>query len=224
MITDMINIFAADTSQLSLRDVLLSFLVALTLSIMVYVSYGISHSCHSFSARFSKYLVMLSLISALVINVVGGGIGISLAAIGIFSLMRVKETVNDTGNSAYILWSMAIGICCGVKQYTVAVIGSSIIFVFSALLENVRENENYVLVIKGNLDSMQIIEDIVNDIDFDNLQLKVKNTDSDGVEYIFEITENIMNNDKSIRLEKLLWRTKGVSDIRFLRQGGQYAK
>lgn len=223
MDTAMIKFFSADTAALSLRDILLNFLVALILSVMVYVSYGMSHSGSAYSAKFNKYTAMLALITALVINVVGGGIGISLAALGIFSLLRVKETENDAGNSAYILWSLAIGICCGVKQYTIAVIGSCVIFVFAAILENVRENDCYILVIKGTLDGMQLIEDIVLRMNFENLRLKVKNTNSNGVEYIFELSENIMNNDKSIRLEKLLWSTKRVSDIRFLRQGEQYA-
>lgn len=220
-----INLFSTDTAALSLRDVLLNFIVALILSIMVYVSYSMSHSGAQYSAKFNKYLAMLVLITALVINVVGGGIGISLAALGIFSMLRVNQNENDTGNTAYILWSIAIGICCGVRQYTVAVIGSSVIFIFAAVLESAREyskkKDSYILYIlaeNGSQESMQSIEDIVLNIDFDNLKLNTKWASSEGVEYIFELSENILNNDKSIKLENLLWSIDGVSEVKFIRQ------
>lgn len=212
----LINLFSSDLAALPLSEVLLNFLAAVVLSLIVYVSYSMTHGSADYSAKFNKYLAMIAPITALIINVIGGGIGISLAVLGIFSILRINQSF-DIGKTAYILWSIAIGICCGVRQYTIAVVGSSVIFVFAAILENVRENESYILVINGSLENMQFIEDIVANVYFNKIKLKAKKANSHGVEYIYYLPETIMDNDKSIRLEKLLCSTEGVY-IRFIRQ------
>jgi len=126
-----IKFLSVDTVQ-SLKDILLNFLIVLILSVLVYASYSMSYPSMKFGTKFYKNLTMISLITALIISVAGGSFSILLAALAIYLLLGDN---NDIQKSAYILWSVAIGISCGVRQYLVAVIGSAVIFLFTVVLE-----------------------------------------------------------------------------------------
>lgn len=100
----LMNYFAANTGALTLEDMVLNFLVAVVLGAVIYLSYRISHSGAAYSARFNVSLLMLTLVTTLVMNVIGNNIALSLGMVGALSIVRFRTAIKDPRDTAYIFW------------------------------------------------------------------------------------------------------------------------
>lgn len=189
----LINYFSSNTGALTLEDILLNFLIASVLSTVIYLSYRLSHSGASYSARFNVTLVMLTLVTTLVMNVIGNNIALSLGMVGALSIVRFRTAIKDTRDTAYIFWCIAIGICCGVSEYMMAGIGTCVIFLLMMLFGAVKSNERYLLVIRGHRKEIVQIEKLVDEKFKGTARLRVSNTAKDNVEYIYELSEKMLN-------------------------------
>ena len=110
--------------SLSIQNVILNFVAACILSLMIYISYRVSHSGAVYSRKFNVSLVMLALVTTLVMNVIGNNIALSLGMVGALSIVRFRTAIKDPRDTAYIFWAIAIGITCGVSDYIMAGIGT----------------------------------------------------------------------------------------------------
>lgn len=122
------NAVTASEGALTITDVLINFLAACIISILIYISYRLSHSGAIYSKRFNVSLIMLVLVTTLVMNVIGNNIALSLGMVGALSIVRFRTAIKDPRDTAYIFWAIAVGICCGVSDYLIAGIGTFIIF------------------------------------------------------------------------------------------------
>lgn len=66
------------TNGLTIMDVLINFLAASMIACLIYISYKVSHSGPVYSERFNVSIVMLTLVTTLVMNVIGNNIALSL--------------------------------------------------------------------------------------------------------------------------------------------------
>ena len=108
------------TQGLTLQDVFINFAAAAVIACLIYISYKVSHSGAVYSERFNVSLVMLTLITTLVMNVIGNNIALSLGMVGALSIVRFRTAIKDPRDTAYIFWAIAVGICCGVSDYLIA--------------------------------------------------------------------------------------------------------
>lgn len=189
----LMNYFASNAGALTLEDILLNFLIASVLAVVIYLSYRFGHSGASYSARFNVSIVMLTLVTTLVMNVIGNNIALSLGMVGALSIVRFRTAIKDPRDTAYIFWAIAVGICCGVSEYIIAGIGTTVIFLFLMLFGAVKSNERYLLVIRGDRKETEKIETLVDDKFKGTAKLRVNNTVKDTVEYIYEISEKTLN-------------------------------
>ena len=122
------------SGSLTLQNVILNFVAACILSFLIYISYRVSHSGAVYSRKFNVSLVMLTLVTTLVMNVIGNNIALSLGMVGALSIVRFRTAIKDPRDTAYIFWAIAVGITCGVSDYLIAGIGTFVIFVFLIIL------------------------------------------------------------------------------------------
>lgn len=183
------NYLVANTGALTLEDVLLNFLVAAVISAVIFLSYRISHSGAAYSARFNVSLVMLTLVTTLVMNVIGNNIALSLGMVGALSIVRFRTAIKDPRDTAYIFWCIAVGICCGVSEYLISSVGTAVIFCFMLIFGFVRSNERYLIVLRGRAECGEEVERLMNDKFSGKARLRVHNAASDGEEYIYEVSE-----------------------------------
>ena len=147
---EMINYLVTSTGALTIQDVLLNFLTAAVIGSVIYLSYRISHSGAAYSARFNVSLVMLTLVTTLVMNVIGNNIALSLGMVGALSIVRFRTAIKDPRDTVYIFWCIAVGICCGVSEYLIAGVGTAVIFGMMLIFGFVQNNERYLLIFRGN--------------------------------------------------------------------------
>lgn len=216
------NSLATSTGALSLTDVLINFLAAAIISILLYVSYKISHSGPVYSRRFNVSLIMLVMITTLIMNVIGNNIALSLGMVGALSIVRFRTAIKDPRDTAYIFWAIAIGVCCGVSDYLIAGIGSVIIFLFLIFFGFVKDNERIMVVIKMEASAVDVVESKMNSLFEGGAIMRLSNTsvtESAG-EAIYEISDQQLKKAEQINgsCVKVLSSIEGVHAISLVRQ------
>ena len=207
---------------LTLGDVIINFLAACVISILIYISYRLSHTGAVYSRKFNVSLIMLVLVTTLVMNVIGNNIALSLGMVGALSIVRFCTAIKDPRDAAYIFWAIAVGICCGVSDYLIAGIGTFIIFLFLALFGMVRDNERIMIVIRMESKAVEAVENAMISLFEGKAVLRVDNhsVEDNNAEVIYEVSDKMMNaaQKKNGMCSKLISAIEGVKSVSFVRQ------
>lgn len=218
----LLNYFSANTGALTLQDVILNFLVAVALGAVIYLSYRISHSGAAYSARFNVSLLMLTLVTTLVMNVIGNNIALSLGMVGALSIVRFRTAIKDPRDTAYIFWGIAVGICCGVSEYVMAGVGTLIIFLTLIFFGAVKSNERYLLIIRCPQDKAREVEIMVESRFNGQARLRVDNSTAENAEYIYELSEKMVNKvKKQGNIPDMFYKTKLVTAVNLVCQNDE---
>lgn len=192
----LINYLVTSTGALTIEDILLNFFVAAVIGLVIFLSYRISHGGAAYSARFNVSLVMLTLVTTLVMNVIGNNVALSLGMVGALSIVRFRTAIKDPRDTAYIFWCVAVGICCGVSEYMIAGIGTAVIFGLMLAFGLVHSNERYLIILRGQAGCDTEIERMVEKKFHHGARLRVHNISASGCEYIYEVSEQQLNKAK----------------------------
>ena len=151
------NNLITTSGALTLTDVIINFLAACIISVLIYISYKISHSGALYSQRFNVSLVMLTLVTTLVMNVIGNNIALSLGMVGALSIVRFRTAIKDSRDTVYIFWTIIVGICCGVGDYMVALIGSAVTFIVLFILGCIKNDNRMLIIVRGSRNKQSIV-------------------------------------------------------------------
>ena len=121
-------------SDMTPQQILMNIIVAALLGFFIFISYAISHRGTIYSKKFNASLVILTVLTGTVMTVIGNNIALSLGMVGALSIVRFRTAIKDSRDTVYIFWAIIIGICCGVGDYLVAAIGSTVVFVVILIL------------------------------------------------------------------------------------------
>ena len=179
-------------ATLNIQEIFLSFVVALILGGMIFIAYRFSHSNVMYNGRFNVSLVMLTLITTLVMNVIGNNVALSLGMVGALSIVRFRTAIKDPRDTTYIFWCIAVGICCGVQSFMLAFIGSGFIFMAMLILGAIKSNNRYLLIVEVDQKDMSALEKEITVYYQGKAVLSVQNSSASTVEYIYEISEKLM--------------------------------
>lgn len=216
------------TEGLTLGEMVINFAAAALIACLIYISYRVSHSGAVYSERFNVSLVMLTLITTLVMNVIGHNIALSLGMVGALSIVRFRTAIKDPRDTAYIFWAIAVGICCGVSDYMIAAVGSAVIFGFLLLFGFVRNNERIMIIINCSIEAEEEIEAQMSVLFDGKALLRVHNVSLEGnsSEYIYEISDKSMRRSENANgsLPKNISRIQGIFNISIVRQDDEISQ
>ena len=210
----------AEQGALSIPQMLLNFSAACVLCLVLFISYGLSHSTVVYSRRFAVSLVQMTLVTTMVMCVIGNNIALSLGMVGALSIIRFRTAIKDSRDATYIFWAIGIGICCGVSDYITATIGSAFIFVVLVLFGSVRDNERILLILHTDGENQEQLNNLIRLIFAGKAKLRVYQSTGGNAEVIYEISDRLLKRAEAKggsvvpRLEKL----RGVNSISFMRQ------
>lgn len=176
---------------LNIEEVIWHILASAVLGGCIYLSYYVTHAGTVYSRKFNTSLLTLTVLTATVMTVIGNNIALSLGMVGALSIVRFRTAVKDSRDATYIFWTIVVGICCGVGDYTVAIAGSSVVFLILLLLGRVRNDNRMLLVIRGPKSEEQRIEAIIFQGFGGKASLRVKNTTQESVELIYEMARKV---------------------------------
>lgn len=216
------NYLMTNTGALTLEDVLMNFFIAALIGGVIFLSYRLSHGGSAYSARFNVSLVMLTLVTTLVMNVIGNNIALSLGMVGALSIVRFRTAIKDPRDTAYIFWCIAVGICCGVSEYIIAAVGTAVIFGMMLLFGMVQSNERYLIIARGSLDLGGSVESLMEQKFSGGARLRVRNTTRTTVEYIYEVSERQLTKaQKSGDVVAFLMENTGLDSVNVVCQNDE---
>ncbi len=215
-----LEIFEQSSNNLTLEQVLLNITVALVISLGIYLSYYISHLGTIYNKKFNVSLIMLTILTAMVMTVIGNNVALSLGMVGALSIVRFRTAIKDSRDTAYIFWTIIVGICCGATDYIVAGIGSAVVFLIMLLFGLVKSDNRILLVIRGSRNNDLKIEGVVFEYYQHKANLKVKNTSPNSVEYIYELPKRVYNKQlsRSESITDALYKIKAVEYVNIVVQ------
>ena len=216
------NSLSNATNGLTITDVIVNFLAAAVIACLIYISYRIFHSGPVYSERFNVSIVMLTLVTTLVMNVIGNNIALSLGMVGALSIVRFRTAIKDPRDTAYIFWGIAVGICCGVSDYLIAAIGSALIFAFLILFGFIRDNGRIMVIVNCEPAAGEEVEKHMGNLFGGKAALRVHNraVKTQTEEFIYEISDNLLKKSekRNGKLVKNLSGIEGVSSVSMVRQ------
>lgn len=151
------------SSTLTIQSVLLSILVSLILGL--FISF-----LHMKTSRYNKnFVITLAILPTLVeliILMVNGNLGTSVAVLGAFSLIKFRSIPGNSREIMSIFFAMAIGLATGMGQLVLAVVMTIIIGMVIFILSKTNFGEKgkaeriLKITIPENLDYTEIFDDI----------------------------------------------------------------
>ncbi|MBR6164602.1 MAG: DUF4956 domain-containing protein [Clostridia bacterium] len=102
-----------------------------------------------YSPTFAMTLMMLTLITTPVVMCIKSDIALSMGMVGALSIVRFRTAVKDPMDTAYMFWSLTMGILLGAELYVHAlavVLGISVIL-FLMTFVHFRNPNGYLLVV-----------------------------------------------------------------------------
>lgn len=210
----------AEQGALSIRQMLLNFSAACVLCLVLFVSYGISHSTVVYSRRFAVSLVQMTLVTTMVMCVIGNNIALSLGMVGALSIIRFRTAIKDSRDATYIFWAIGIGICCGVSDYITATIGSAFLFVILLLFGSIRDNERILLIIHTDGSNQEQLGGLMHTLFAGKAKMRVYQSNDEGAEVIYELSDRLLKRSeaKNGALAPLLQRQAGIRGFSIMRQ------
>ena len=181
-----------DAGSLTLQEILLSFACAVILGAVIFVSYRFCHTGAVYSGKFNVSLWMMTLVTTLIMCVIGNNIALSLGMVGALSIVRFRTAIKDPRDTTYIFWAIAVGVCCGICDYLIAGIGSAVIFCMMVLLGNARGNDRYLLIVRIDGSPDTRVEELMQCFYRNKARLRVKNTAQAQSEYIYELSASLL--------------------------------
>ncbi len=109
---------------ITFSDIIANMLVALACGIMIALLYKYTYKGLNYSAAFTVSIIMLTMITAIVIMVIGNNLARAFGLVGAMSIIRFRTAVKDASDIMFIFFALAIGLASGVKLHSIAIFGT----------------------------------------------------------------------------------------------------
>jgi uncharacterized membrane protein YhiD involved in acid resistance len=109
--------------------VLVRLLAALLLGGVAALIYRLTRAESEVTPSFTATLVLLSVLIAMVTQVIGDNVARAFSLVGALSIVRFRTVVRDTQDTAFVIFSVAVGMAVGAGYPWLAVAGSAVVAV-----------------------------------------------------------------------------------------------
>lgn len=215
MLQDFQNLFAY---SLSTGQIITNIVVALLCSAAITVIYRITNRAIGYSPSFLKSLVVMSLITAVVIMIIGNNLARAFGLVGAMSIIRFRTAVKETIDIVYIFFALAVGMASGVGMHGLAVISTLTIGAVLILLSNggvlSSNKQEFLLQFTyypnnvADLNYLRIIEKYSRTIKLVNVKSQL---DGDILELSYYLNLKMKGND--VKLVKDLQGMEGIRQV-----------
>lgn len=204
-------------------SVLLRLLTALLLGAIVALIYRKTAQHPESSASFPITLILLSVLIAMVTQVIGNNVALAFSLVGALSVVRFRTVVRDTRDTAYVIFAVVVGMAVGAANLWVAVLGILVIGVSSWLVERGAwlgiASDTYLLRMRSGLghDPATLAAAVFDQYLASRILIGVTTSkQGTGLDYSFEVI--LRPQADMSALVKALNLIDGIQDVRFERR------
>lgn len=213
------NLYREETIGISI--IIINYLVALIAAFFIMITYKITYSGTAYSRKFNLTLGTITIVTTMIMSIISNNIALSLGMVGALSIIRYRTAIKDVRDASFIFWAIAVGIGCGVSQYSLIGIGSIFIFLFMILTKQTLMDGRNLLIIQGNIESQNNIESVVESHFNGKAHQTIKNMTSESCEMIYTVQEAVLvkSNEKNlIDISQRLMKIQGVERVNLVEQ------
>lgn len=206
--------------SLSTGEIIENISIALLCALFISFFYKKTYNGPGYLDSFANALILLSLITAVVIMIIGNNLARAFGLVGAMSIIRFRTAVKETHDIVYIFFALTIGMAAGVGLHSLAIVGTIFVGLISFVISKisskngdakstllefhiVSNNEQITLDYKKVLAKYTKKMKLINIKSFENENIlvsyyvKIKN-DNQGIDLVSEL-QNI-NGIKNISL------------------------
>lgn len=115
-------------------DIGLRLLISLVFGFAVASVYRHTRPASEITASFPTTLVLLCILIAMVTQVIGDNVARAFSLVGALSIVRFRTVVRDTRDTAFVIFSVVVGMAVGASNFWVATIGFMVVVSAASIL------------------------------------------------------------------------------------------
>lgn len=211
----------ANESSVNVITVVINNIVAMIAAFFIMFVYKITYRGVLYSRKFNVALGVIAITTTMVMGIISNNVALSLGMVGALSIIRFRTAVKDVRDAAFIFWAIAIGIGCGVSQYSLVGVGSVFLFLFMLLTKQSASSGQQLLIIQSNLTAQNQVENTVNSHFNEKAHLTIKNVTEDSCELVYKVRENTLqkaNKKQMVDISQRLMKLEGVTRVNLVEQ------
>lgn len=202
MIDSLFSTTAAVT-ELTLGQAMLTLLLSFALGAMISFTYMKTQSVYT--QNFALTMIVLPTIVAIIILLIGSNIARAFSLAGAFSIIRFRSSPGDPKDIAFVLFTMAAGLACGVGAYGYAILFTIVLCLLMFLLKAVKfgskssSQKLLKVTIPENLGYEEAFAEIFNIFNVQYELRKVRTTELGSLyELVYGVTLDPATNQKEL--------------------------
>ena len=140
--------FAQQMANLSPMKMVLALALGFIVGMVIALVYRKTFRGVLFSPSFANTLIMLCMITTPVTMAIKSNVALSMGMVGALSIVRFRTAIKDPMDTAYMFWSLTMGILLGAELYDIALVVVAGISVAMLLLSffRLRSPNTFLLV------------------------------------------------------------------------------
>ncbi len=124
---DLLRNLALRPEPWTAAEIALNIFTAFLLGLFITWVYRSTQRALTTSFSFMNTLVMLSMLMTLVMMVIGSNLARAFGLVGAMSIIRFRTVVKDTRDTAYVFYSLAVGMAAGTGNLKIAMVGTMLV-------------------------------------------------------------------------------------------------
>lgn len=108
------------------RDCAIGLLLAFLLGQLEAWTYIRTHTGVSYSKAFVQSIILLTVIVTLAMMIIGNNVIVAFGLLGALSMIRFRNVLKDTRDTAFVFFSVVTGIACGTGCHALAAAGCAV--------------------------------------------------------------------------------------------------
>jgi uncharacterized membrane protein YhiD involved in acid resistance len=123
MPTNVLETLFVKTPTIFFFDILINLAVALVLGFGIALLYRKTYRGYSYSSAFVQTLILITMITAIVIMVIGNNLARAFGLVGAMSIIRFRTALKDSWDIAFIFFALAVGLAAGSGNHMIGLVG-----------------------------------------------------------------------------------------------------
>jgi uncharacterized membrane protein YhiD involved in acid resistance len=116
--------------------VLVRLVIAMIAGGVVTLIYRFTRAADETAPSFTVTLVLLSILIAMVTQVIGDNVALAFSLVGALSIVRFRTVVRDIEDTAFVILAVAIGMAAGASQPRVALVGLIVVMITAMVMRS----------------------------------------------------------------------------------------
>ena len=153
---DFLRTSLLDNTPVHWLDVVIRLVTAAILGFGVTWLYRVTRPKAHVTNSFAVTLVLLSVLIAMVTQIIGSNVALAFSLVGALSIVRFRTVVRDTEDTAFVIFSVVIGMAVGTQNLVVAlsgyvIVGGTVFLMKPKRVRRTLDEAQYLVTIRVGL-------------------------------------------------------------------------